>query len=89
MTNKRCGTLYVGVTSHLAGRVWQHREGTFQGFTETYGLKRLVWYEGHDTMAGAIAHEKRLKAWRRDWKIDLVNGFNPAWDELWETLGPV
>jgi putative endonuclease len=79
------GTLYVGVTSNLPGRVLQHRQGTFRGFTERYAVKRLVWYEATDTMADAIASEKRLKRWRRDWKIDLIEQMNP----LWHDLGPV
>ncbi|NRA29094.1 MAG: GIY-YIG nuclease family protein [Parvularculaceae bacterium] len=86
MTNKRCGTLYIGVTSDLPGRVWQHREGVSEGFTKKYGLKALVWHEAHPTMESAISREKQLKDWRRDWKIDLVNAFNPHWDDLWALL---
>jgi len=86
MTNDRCGTLYVGVTSDLPGRIWQQRQGVIDGFTKRYGLKTLVWFEAHPTMESAIRREKRLKNWHRDWKIDLVNAFNPQWDDLWETL---
>ena len=88
MTNQPFGTLYVGVTSNLPQRAWQHRTGQLPGFTDCYGLKRLVWHEAHETMDSAIRREKTLKRWRRDWKIDLVSGANPDWDDLFETLLP-
>ena len=80
------GTLYIGVTSDLAGRIWQHREGVAEGFSKRHGLKRLVWFETHDDIAAAIAREKALKRWLRQWKIDLVERGNPGWDDLYETL---
>lgn len=76
------GTLYVGVTSNLIGRIVQHREGRFAGFTKRYGVLRLVWFEPADTMEAAIATEKRIKKWRRDWKIALIERENPTWDDL-------
>jgi len=86
MASKRYGTLYTGVTADLSRRSFEHREGLYPGFTKKYGLKLLVWYEHHDLMDGAIAREKQLKAWRRDWKIDLIEKFNPTWRDLYEEL---
>ncbi len=82
VTNKRYGTLYVGVTSDLAKRVAEHRLSVFDGFTKRYGLRRLVWYEPHDSIVSAIEREKRIKRWHRDWKVNLIQAFNPDWDEL-------
>jgi putative endonuclease len=81
------GTLYIGVTSNLLQRIYQHREGTFGGFTADYGVKRLVWFETGGTMESAIAREKQLKNWRRDWKIALVEETNPTWRDLAEDFG--
>jgi len=87
MTNRPRGVLYVGLTSNLIGRVAQHREGRFPGFTDKYNCRRLVWFESHDYPDGAIAREKRIKRWRRDWKIDLVEESNPRWLDLsWDIL---
>lgn len=86
MTNAVRGTLYVGVTSALAGRVYQHREGLVDGFTKRYGLKRLVWHEVHESMLVAIAHEKTLKRWKRAWKIELIEALNPDWRDLYPDL---
>ncbi len=76
------GTLYVGVTSALWSRVWDHKNGTTPGFTSKYGVRVLVWYEHRHTMASAIRREKQLKAWKRDWKIQLVEATNPDWQDL-------
>jgi putative endonuclease len=86
MTNRKLGVLYVGVTSDLPYRVMQHREGAFEGFTKTYNLKRLVWYRLYGEVLDAIAFEKRLKRWRRQWKIELIEAQNPGWDDLWPEL---
>lgn len=86
VSNQRNGTLYVGVTSNLARRVYEHREGLVDGFTRRYSLKRLVWYEQHETMEAAITREKQMKAWQRAWKIREIEGFNPTWEDLYETL---
>ena len=87
LASGRNGTLYVGVTYNLAQRVWQHKNDLAQGFTQRYGVHTLVWYEGHDTMESAIVREKAIKGWRRAWKIDLIEGSNPGWRELYEELG--
>ncbi|MFA6117869.1 MAG: GIY-YIG nuclease family protein [Sphingomonas sp.] len=76
------GRLYTGVTSNLIGRIMQHRDGTFDGFTKRYNIKRLVWYEVGDTMEIVIATEKRIKGWCRDWKKNLIERDNPKWDDL-------
>ena len=87
MASEYLGTLYVGVTSNLIGRLMQHRDGTFGGFTAEHEITRLVWYEIADTMEAAIAAEKRIKKWRRDWKIALIERQNPTWDDLAVALG--
>lgn len=86
MTNKPRGTLYVGVTSDIARRAFEHREGAIEGFTKRHGLKRLVFAERHETIEEAIAREKQLKNWQRAWKIELILSANPGWDDLYETL---
>ena len=78
--------MYVGVTSNLLQRVWQHKEGVFKGFTKDYGLHRLVWYELHNNMYSATTREKRLKAWKRAWKIELIEGMNPGWLDLYRYI---
>jgi putative endonuclease len=89
LATERNGTLYVGVTSNLIARVWQHREHVVDGFTKKYGMKKLVWYEPHETMENAITREKRLKKWNRVWKIRLIETFNPYWNDLWPNIiGP-
>ncbi len=76
------GTMYVGVTSQLVQRAWQHREHVVDGFTKRYGVTRLVWYEMHQVMESAITREKQIKKWKRDWKIRLIDEKNPNWDDL-------
>ena len=85
MASKQNGTIYVGVTSDLQGRVYEHRTSVQPGFTSRYGCDRLVWYERHDNIIEAIAREKELKKWRRYWKLYLIEGFNAGWDDLYET----
>ena len=80
-------TLYTGVTSDLQGRIWQHREGSVRGFTQRHGIKRLVWFEVHETMDTAILREKRIKRWPRAWKYDLIHERNPTWRDLAEDFG--
>jgi len=87
MTNKPRGTLYVGVTSNLARRAWEHREGLVDGFTKQYGLKLLVYAEQHDTIEEAIQREKLIKHWSRAWKVDLIRKANPGWSDLYESIG--
>ena len=86
MASKRNGTLYVGVTSELPKRVWQHREGLPAGFASRYHCKLLVWYELHSTMAHAIAREKQLKGGSRKKKIALIEAGNPIWSDLFRDL---
>jgi putative endonuclease len=83
LASRRNGTLYVGVTSNLSRRVYEHREGIVQGFTTKYGVKMLVWYEGFATAFEAIAAEKRIKRWRRAWKLELIERENPQWRDLY------
>ena len=87
MTNKRNGTLYTGVTSNLAQRVWQHKNNLVEGFTKRYRTHTLVWYETHDTMSDAIVREKRVKEWKRAWKLEMISVFNPGWRDLYDDLG--
>ena len=81
------GTLYIGVTSNLEGRLWQHREEATPGFTTRHGVKRLVWFEMHGDMLTAIAREKQLKNWHRPWKVNLIEQANPHWGDLAVGLG--
>ena len=87
LASRRNGTLYVGVTSDLAMRIHQHREGVVAGFTRDYGVKMLVWFEQHATMEQAILREKRIKKWNRAWKLNLIEQVNPDWRDLAELLG--
>ena len=82
LTNKRNGTLYVGVTSNLRRRMQEHRHGLVEGFTKRYGLKRLVWFEQHESIAAAIRREKNLKKYPRQWKLRLIEEMNPQWKDL-------
>ncbi len=84
--NKRNGTLYVGMTDDLVRRMWEHREGTFDGFTKQYGLKTLVWYEQHASRESAFARERQMKKWNRAWKLRRIESKNPEWDDLWEKI---
>jgi putative endonuclease len=86
LASRRNGTLYVGVTNDLGRRVYEHREGLVPGFTRAHGVKQLVWYDAFATVDEAIAHEKRLKRWRRSWKLALIETANPGWADLYETL---
>ena len=82
------GTLYVGVTSDLPKRVWQHKSKSAPGLTARYGIDRLVWYEQHDNAESAIRREKQIKEWKRDWKMNLIERDNPHWIDLYPALGP-
>ncbi|HXZ67232.1 MAG TPA: GIY-YIG nuclease family protein [Alphaproteobacteria bacterium] len=86
MASKPHGTPYIGVTSDLADRVSQHREGLIEGFTKRYGVKTLVWYEAHETMETAIQREASLKRWPRQWKINLIERQNLHWTDLFPSL---
>jgi len=82
----RNGTLYIGVTSNLLARIWQHREHLVDGFTSKHDVTSLVWYELHGTMDSAISREKQLKKWNRAWKIRLIEERNSYWNDLWATI---
>jgi putative endonuclease len=86
MASRPRGTLYVGVTSDISGRVWEHREGVLPGFTAKYGVKRLVWYREYCDIRDAIADEKRIKKWRRAWKLKMIDQFNPRWRDLFADI---
>ena len=86
MTNRPNGILYVGVTTNLARRIWEHREGVVAGFTKRYGLKRLVYAEWHETLLAAKQRENNLKHWSRAWKVRLVLKENLGWDDLYDGL---
>ena len=83
MASQRNGTLYLGVTSDLIKRVWEHRNGIIGGFTKRYGCKMLVWYEAYDDLEEARLRELRMKEWRRAWKLELIETMNPNWDDLY------
>ena len=86
MASRRNGTLYVGVTSDLIKRVWQHRNHLMSGFTDQYGIALLVWFEQHETMFAAITREKAIKKWNRAWKLKLIEDQNPGWNDLWPMI---
>lgn len=88
LASRRHGTLYLGVTSNLLKRVWERKNKVAPGFTTTYGVDQLVWYEAHSNVTAAITREKQLKKWRRDWKIALIEEQNPDWRDLCETIPP-
>ena len=86
LTNERNGTLYTGVTSDLPRRIWEHKTKVAKGFTEKYGLDKLVWYEMHLTMESAILKEKIVKRWKRKYKLKTIEAMNPGWRDLYEEL---
>lgn len=86
MASGQHGTLYIGVTSDLLGRVAQHRESLLGGFTKRYGVRRLVWYEPWDSIVEAIQREKSLKKYKREWKVNLIERENPQWIDLFPTF---
>jgi putative endonuclease len=83
LANKIGGTIYIGVTSNLVGRVYQHKLGAVEGFTKKYGVNRLVYFEVHDSIEAAILRENQMKKWRRAWKIRLIEERNPSWIDLY------
>ena len=86
LANRKQGTLYIGVTNDLIRRVYEHREGLVESFTKRYGVDRLVYFETHDSIEAAIVREKKLKHWKRDWKMDLIGRDNPDWRDLYPDL---
>lgn len=86
LTNKRNGTLYLGVTNDLVRRVYEHKHKLTQGFSTRYGADCLVWFEAHDDVTTAIAREKELKKWKRAWKLALIERENPDWKDLYDSI---
>lgn len=86
IASKRNGTLYTGITNDLSRRVWEHRNGYVSGFTKKYGVKTLVWFEHHTDVNAAVSREKRIKRWRRQWKVRLIEEMNPNWNDLYEEV---
>jgi putative endonuclease len=86
MASDRNGTLYIGVTSDLPGRVWQHKEGAADGFTKKHGCKMLVWFEHYDDLQAARHRELQMKKWKRLWKLRVIEEMNPDWNDLYEAL---
>ncbi len=86
LASQRNGTLYIGVTANLAKRVWEHKNDLADGFTKKYRVHELVWYEAHQDIHAAIAREKTMKAWKRAWKLQLIEAENPDWRDLYDEI---
>jgi len=86
LASKRNGTLYTGVTSDLLKRVWEHKNDLVESFTRRYHVHFLVWYELHETMESSILREKRIKGWKREWKLRLIESANPNWKDLYHSI---
>ncbi|MEY3885848.1 MAG: hypothetical protein RIS87_1623 [Pseudomonadota bacterium] len=86
LASERNGTLYIGVTSNLIKRIWEHKSDLVQGFTKQYQVHDLVWYEMSENIESAIIREKQLKEWKRQWKLDLIEKSNPYWNDLYPTI---
>ena len=86
LSNQKRGTLYIGVTNDLIRRIWQHKKKYFKGFTQKYGIDKLVYYEVFEDEQNAITREKKLKNWHRDWKINLIEKSNPDWNDLYDNI---
>jgi putative endonuclease len=86
LSSKRNGTLYVGVTSDLVKRVYEHKNNLVEGFTKKYSVHSLVWYETHDSAESAITREKQIKKSKRVWKLEMIEQSNPEWNDLYETI---
>ena len=86
LASKRNGTLYIGITSNLIKRIWEHKNNLIKGFTKRYSVHHLVWYELHDSMNSAIEREKNMKEWKRAWKVKLIEESNPKWNDLYDSI---
>ena len=86
LSSKRNGTLYIGVTSNLSQRIWQHKKDQFDGFCKKYNVKQLVYFEQHDSAESAITREKQIKKWNRAWKLKLIEKENPQWKDLYDLI---
>ena len=88
LASQHYGTLYVGSTNDLTRRIREHKTRAVPGFTKKYGVDRLVWFETHETLEGALIRERQIRRWKRDWKINLIEAQNPHWVDLYPTLIP-
>ena len=86
MSNKKKGTIYVGVTGNLSARVWEHKNNVIEGFTKKYNLHKLVYFEQCEDIRVAIQREKQIKKWKRGWKLELIEKLNPNWKDLYEEI---
>ncbi|MDO8570242.1 MAG: GIY-YIG nuclease family protein [Candidatus Daviesbacteria bacterium] len=86
LASQRNGTLYTGVTSNLKKRIWEHKNDLVKGFTNKYGVHTLVYYEEHQDIEQAIIQEKKIKRWKRRWKLELIENNNPNWEDLYENI---
>lgn len=86
LASKKDGVIYTGVTSNLKNRIWQHKNNQVDGFTKSYDVHTLVWYEMFESITDAISKEKTIKNWKREWKIQRIEEDNPEWDDLYEGL---
>ena len=86
MASGENGTIYIGVTSDLTKRVWEHRNGAADGFTKRHGCRTLVWFEAYDSLEAARQRELRMKEWKRDWKLREIEGLNPDWEDLFDRI---
>ena len=86
LASKRNGTLYIGATSNLRKRIWEHKNDLVEGFTKMYRVHSLVYFEMHENMTAAIMREKQLKKWNRAWKLQLIEWHNPGWTDLWQEI---
>jgi len=86
LASKRNGTVYIGVTSNLVKRIYEHKNNAVEGFTKKYRVHSLVWFEAHENMESAIVREKKMKKWNRSWKLRLIEEFNPDWEDLFPTI---
>ena len=86
LASKRIGTLYVGVTNDLVRRIYEHKSGLVEGFTKKYGVHQLVYYEEFDSISDALEREKKIKKWKRSWKVELIERDNPEWNDLYEEI---
>jgi putative endonuclease len=86
LASERNGTLYIGVTSDLVKRIWEHKNNLVKGFTQRYNVHNIVWYELHESMNSAIEREKQMKEWKRAWKLKLIEKSNPNWNDLYDSI---
>ena len=86
IASRKDGAIYIGVTNDIVRRIYEHRTKAVPGFTSRYNITRLVWLETYDDPISAISREKQLKKWKREWKVEMIEGMNPEWDDLWAQI---